>query len=74
VYERPKVVLFNSKGEALEYWRHSVDPAPVEWDDDGRYELVVGADQGFVWYFKPEHFGKPGNNGDIPPAGNGWFG
>jgi hypothetical protein len=30
----------------------------VDWDGYGKWELVVGADQGFVWYFKPEHFGK----------------
>ena len=30
----------------------------VDWDGDGSWELVVGADRGYVWYFKPGHFGK----------------
>ena len=33
--------------------------APVDWDGDGRWELVVGADFGHIWYWRPEHFGAP---------------
>lgn len=57
VFKRPEVVLWNAAGRPLEFWRHGVHPAPVDWDGDGRYELVAGADQGRVWYWKPQHFG-----------------
>ena len=59
VFRRPEVVLFDSDGSPLEFWRHGVHMAPVDWDGDGRFALVAGADQGFVWYWKPEHFGRP---------------
>ena len=39
----------------------------VDWDQDGKLELLVGADQGFVWYFKPEHFGEPAVSRAPPP-------
>lgn len=58
VFERPVVLLWDSKGQPLEFWRHGVHMAPVDWDDDGQYELLAGSDQGRIWYWKPQHFGK----------------
>jgi hypothetical protein len=58
VFKRPEVLLFNSDGKPLEFWRHAVHPALVDWDGDGEWEIVAGADLGFVWYFKPEYFGR----------------
>ena len=59
VFRRPEVLLWDTDGQPLEFWRHGAHMAPVDWDGDGKYELVVGADQGRVWYWKPEHFGGP---------------
>jgi hypothetical protein len=59
VYKLPEVLLFGADGEGQEFWRHGAHPTAVDWDGDGRYELVVGADMGALWYFKPSHFGTP---------------
>ena len=41
-------------------------PAPIlDWDGDGRAELVAGADHGPIWYGKPEHFGSPDGVPDL---------
>ncbi len=58
-FERAVVLLFNAEGVPFEFWRHAAHPAAVDWDNDRQWELLVGADQGFVWYFKPLHFGVP---------------
>ena len=77
VFKRPVVLLFDTDGSPLEFWRHGVHMAPVDWDGDGRYELIAGADQGYVWYWKSEHFGKPAT-GDptalLRPDGEAGFG
>ena len=59
LFKRPEALLFNAAGKALEFWRHAVHPGLVDWDGDGAWEILAGADLGFVWYFKPEYFGKP---------------
>ena len=59
VFKRPAALLFDTDGSPMGFWQHAVHMAPVDWDGDGRFELVAGADQGFVWYWKPEHFGRP---------------
>jgi hypothetical protein len=41
--------------------------APVDWDNDGKYELIAGADRGFVWYWKQEHMGKPASGNPSAP-------
>ena len=33
----------------------------VDWDGDGAFELVAGADQGHIWYWHRDHFGRPAN-------------
>jgi hypothetical protein len=58
VFKRPEALLFDAAGKPLQFWRHAVHPTLVDWDGDGQWELVVGADLGFVWYYKPEHFGQ----------------
>ncbi len=63
IFSRPEVILWNQEGKPLEFWRHGVHPAPVDWDGDGKFELVAGADQGRIWYWKPEYFGA-GATGD----------
>ena len=68
VFKHPVPLLYNDKGEPLEFWRHPPHPAVVDWDEDGEWELVVGADQPFLWYFKPEHFGKPAVEGAPAPS------
>lgn len=59
VFKRPEVLLYNAAGAPQEFFRHAAHPAPVDWDGDGRWELVVGADFGHIWYWRPEHFGAP---------------
>jgi hypothetical protein len=59
LFKRPEVLLFNQEGQPLEFWRHGAHPTLVDWDQDGKWEIVVGADMGFLWYFKPAHFGTP---------------
>ena len=59
VFKRPEVLLFNAQGQPQEFFRHGAHPAPVDWDGDGRWELLVGADFGYIWYWKPENFGTP---------------
>ncbi len=52
------MLLFDSAGKPLQFWHHTAHPGVVDWDGDGAWELLVSADLGFVWYFKPENFGK----------------
>ena len=59
VFKCPEVLLFNAEGQPQEFFRHGVHPAPVDWDGDGRWELLVGADFGYIWYWKPENPGAP---------------
>ena len=59
VFARPEVLLFDEQGEPLEFWRHGAHMAAVDWDGDGCWELLVGADMGNIWYFRPEQFGAP---------------
>lgn len=65
VFRRPEVLLFDAGGKPLEFWRHGAHPAFVDWDGDGRWEILVGADMGFVWYFSPEHFGMSSGPFDV---------
>lgn len=67
VFKRPEILLWDADGQPLEFWRHGVHMAPVDWDGDGQYELVAGADQGRIWYWKPEHFGKPAGGDPSAP-------
>jgi hypothetical protein len=77
VFKRPDILLWDADGMPLEFWRHGVHMAPVDWDGDGGFELVAGADVGHVWYWKPDHFGSPAS-GDraapIPRVGEEGFG
>ena len=59
VFAKPVVLLFEEGGQPLEFWRHGVHMAPVDWDGDGVFELIAGADQGHIWYWNAEHFGQP---------------
>ena len=71
VFQRPEVLLYNDEGRPLEFWRHGAHPALVDWDGDGQWEIVVGADMGAIWYFKPEHFGAASGPFDVyRPAGD----
>lgn len=65
VFKRPEVLLFNAEGKPLEFWRHAAHPALVDWDSDGKWEILVGADMGFIWYFKPKHFGVASGPFDV---------
>ena len=49
VFKRPEILLWDADGQPLEFWRHGVHMAPVDWDGDGQYELVAGAGQGRIW-------------------------
>lgn len=68
LFKRPEILLFDDAGEPLEFWRHGVHPAVVDWDGDGNWEIVVGADKGMIWYFKPDHFGTSNEPGGPNPA------
>ena len=71
LFGRPEALLFDATGKPLEFWRHGAHPALVDWDGDGRWEILVGADMGFIWYFKPEHFGSSSRPFDLfRPAGD----
>ena len=65
VFKRPEVLLHNRDGQPLEFYRHTVHPAPVDWHQDGKWGLVAGADLGFVWYFRPPHFGEAAGPSEI---------
>ena len=67
IFKRPQILLWDSEGQPLEFWRHGVHMAPVDWDGDGVYELIAGADQGRIWYWKPQHFGKPAGGDATAP-------
>ncbi len=67
VFRRPTVLLWDDDGQPLEFWRHGVHMAPVDWGGDGKYELVAGADQGRIWYWKPESYGKPSSGDPVAP-------
>ena len=67
IFRRPEVVLWDEDGKPLEFWRHAVHPAPVDWDGDGKFELVAGADQGRVWYWRLEHFGASATGDPTAP-------
>ena len=41
--------------------------APVDWDGDGKYELIAGADTGYVWYWHSDNFGTPRNGNHSAP-------
>ena len=58
VFARPEPLLFNKDGKPLEFYRHTANPSVVDWDGDGKWEILVGADLGFVWYFRPDNFGS----------------
>ena len=68
VFKRPEILLFDEDGVPLEFWRHGVHPAVVDWDGDGKWEVVVGADKGMIWYYKQEHFGVSSVQGGPNPA------
>ena len=59
LFARPQVLLFDAEGKPQEFFRHGAHPAVVDWDGDGGWELLAGADFGHVWYWKPESFGSP---------------
>ena len=63
----PKSSCGTTKASRWSSVRHGVHPAPVDWDGDGKYELVAGADQGRVWYWKPEHFGASATGDPTAP-------
>ena len=67
VFQRPVVLIYASQGKPLEHWRHGAHPVAVDMDGDGEWELMVGADKGYVWYYKPEHFGTPRGGRVAPP-------
>ncbi|MEE2659840.1 MAG: hypothetical protein VX733_15125 [Candidatus Latescibacterota bacterium] len=67
LFQKPQVLLWDREGAPLEFWRHGVHMAAVDWDGDGCFGLIAGADQGRVWYWKPEHFGTPDDGDATPP-------
>lgn len=68
LFERPQVLLFDTDGKPVQFYRHAAHPGVVDWDKDDQWELLVGADLGFVWYFRPEHFGVAQGEPDIVRA------
>lgn len=67
LFKRPEIILWNEDGKPLEFWRHGVHPEAVDWNGDGKYELLAGADQGRVWYWKSEHFGASATGDPTAP-------
>ena len=67
LFKHPEILLWDTDGTPLEFWRHGVHMAPVDWDGDGNFELVAGADHGHIWYWKPEHFGSPASGDPTAP-------
>ena len=65
VFSHPEPLLFAAGGGPLQFWRHTANPGLVDWDGDGSWEILVGANLGFVWYFKTTHFGKGDGPYDI---------
>ena len=56
--------------------KYDAAPVVVDWDGDGRDDLVVGADDGSVyWYRNTESVSEPGFNDEVclvPPSPSGW--
>ena len=67
VFRRPVVLVFDEDGNPLEFWRHGVHMAPVDWEDDGNLGLIAGADHGHIWYWRPQHFGSPASGDPTAP-------
>jgi hypothetical protein len=67
VFKHPEILLWDADGAPLEFFRHGVHMAPVDWDGDGKFELVAGADHGHIWYWKPEHFGNSASGDSTAP-------
>ena len=67
LFKKPTVLVFGADGKPLEFWRHGVHMAPVDWDADGKFELIAGADFGHIWYWKPQHFGSPASGDPTAP-------
>jgi hypothetical protein len=67
LFKRPDILLWDTAGSPLEFWRHGVHMAPVDWDGDDKFELIAGADHGHIWYWKPEHFGSPASGDPVAP-------
>lgn len=67
VFKRPIILLWDFDGKPLVFGRHAIHMASVDWDRDGKYELIAGADRGFIWYWKQEHFGAPASGDPTAP-------
>ena len=65
IFSRPEILLFDKSGNPLTFWRHGVHPAVVDWDGDDKWEILVGADKGMIWYYKQDHLGAT-NCSDLP--------
>ena len=55
VFAKPKYIL-TSKGEPVEFGWHTASPEVVDWNKEGRKDLLVGGEGGLVHYFRQEHF------------------
>ena len=52
-FVRPRFLCDARTGEPIHFSNHTPSPEMVDWDGDGRMELLVGYDNGKVYYYKP---------------------
>ena len=54
-FSRPRFLCDARTGEEISFSNHTPAPEMVDWDGDGQMELLVGYDNGKVYYYKPWH-------------------
>ena len=55
VFAKPRHIL-TREGEPVEFGWHTASPEVVDWNKEGRQDLLVGCEGGLVFYFRQEHF------------------
>jgi len=57
VFAKPRYLLTRD-GEPIEFGWHTAAPEVVDWNLEGRKDLLVGTEGGRVFYYRQEHFEK----------------
>jgi len=71
VFRRPVPMLLHG-GQAIDLGGHCCSPHAVDWDDDGELDLIVGCENGNIYYFHRSFLDDRGSveiSGELGPAG-----